>query len=326
MIKKQCFVSGLIAFSLAVATLTFQNCANTALEKEIESLSTFANLQTKICLNGSLSDYTVDATYVTNMSYVLSQSVIAPDSDSDGLSDEDEIRYGFSPVNRRSTSSVLDSTCLNLSGRSNCQHLVPACTGVPNKLGLSDCDIKLLNLDMLYGHPNHGLDSDKDGIPDVLEMVRGLLPNVRDDNDDPDHDLRLNSREVLESTDALHADRAVDSYAVMRTTVSQVNNSGNCAGGEEWLLESVRIPLVPVKQYFDPAENTLGTSGLTFSHAEDENVIVSFVKLKPRLGVVGKNSLIYFLKLNVTTKKVNFEAKLNSAPDNQYVKAGEVLP
>ena len=49
-----------------------------------------------------------------------------------------------------------------------------SCQAQPTNMGLNDCDILMLDLDRLTQvNPMGGLDSDRDGIPDLFEILNG---------------------------------------------------------------------------------------------------------------------------------------------------------
>lgn len=98
--------------------------------------------------------------------------------------------------------------CWNLAGNPNCAPNLPACSTVENPLGLSECDLKGMGLDSLYSHPVQGLDSDKDAIPDIVEILKGTLPNLTDNLADPDHDGLLNQDEIAQGSNPLFSDAA----------------------------------------------------------------------------------------------------------------------
>lgn len=298
---------------------TFQNCAKVPLEQALPAVAPF-NVEGTIdlCLQGTLANYTVDSLLISNLNMTPSRGAILEDSDSDGIADVDEAGLGFNPLNRRSNGKVLDSLCLDVSGSYRCEDDIPACNPSSTILGINDCDIKTLRLQTLFGHPTQGLDSDKDGIVDVMEILLGTSPNINDRNDDPDHDGVPNWLEVQRGTNPHFTNSGLSGENLLTYSSSKMSNRGDCTG-ELWKVTVTRLPLAQVVAYQDASGSTNPLSP-DLSHEENENVVTVFLKLKTQAGYSG-NSKVYFKDF-----KINKNVKTFSYRIEDFKAAGEVLP
>lgn len=317
--------SALLFFCLVGLTLGFffQNCSRVPLESSLPGLTLFSAEGTiDLCLENdtesNLEGYTLDNLVVANLNLTTAQGKIVLDSDSDGIADVNEVEMGFNPLTRRTNGKVLDSICLNVSGRADCQEQLPVCSSTVNFLGLNECDLKMLRLDTLFGHPQQGLDSDSDGMLDLLEILAGTLPNRSDRNDDPDHDGVMNWIEIQQGTSPVFANTNVDQSRLVEYNTTRAASKDSCAG-ELWRVKVTRLPLMEAKAYEDPVDSVSPLSP-AFSHQESENVIAVFFKLKTHTGQPG-NSRIYFkdFKINRLFKGFSYTLK-------DFKFAGEVLP
>ncbi|MBK7962844.1 MAG: hypothetical protein IPK04_17625 [Bdellovibrionales bacterium] len=136
----------------------------------------------------------------------------------------------------------------------------------------------MLRLDTLFGHPQQGLDSDSDGMLDLLEILAGTLPNRSDRNDDPDHDGVMNWIEIQQGTSPVFANTNVDQSRLVEYNTTRAASKDSCAG-ELWRVKVTRLPLMEAKAYEDPVDSVSPLSP-AFSHQESENVIAVFFKLK----------------------------------------------
>lgn len=312
----------LLLLSLFVGTvlvLSFQNCAQVPLEKAIPSVAPFAvKGEMELCIEDP-ANYTVENFLIANLNMTPTRGEISEDSDADGIADIEEEALGFNPLKRRTNGKILDGLCLDLSGSSRCLEQVPVgCSATSQILGLNDCDIQTMRLDSLYDHPTQGLDSDKDGIVDLLEILFGTLPNRHDSNDDPDHDGIVNGLEIQQGTNPSFSNSNLDSANLIDYKVTKGEASPTC-NGEVWNVIVNRLPLAGVKAYLDPLDsgNSLSPS---LSHEDNENVIAVFVKLKPLGGYTGNNK-IYFKDFKINRSVHEFKYYLKD-----FRAAGEVLP
>lgn len=303
----------------ASLVLLFQNCAKMPLEKAIPSVAPFAvKGEMELCIDDP-ANYTVENFLIANLNMTPNRGVISEDSDADGIADVEEIALGFDPYKRRTNGKILDGLCLDLSGSSRCLEQVPVgCNTNSQIMGLNDCDIKTMRLDSLYDHPTQGLDSDKDGIVDLLEILFGTLPNRHDSNDDPDHDGVVNGLEIQQGTNPSFSNTNIAPADLIDYKVTKGEDSPDC-NGEVWNVTVNRLPLAGVKAYLDPLDRENSLSPL-LSHEDNENVIAVFVKLKPQTGYIGNNK-IYFKDFKINRSVQEFKYYLKD-----FKAAGEVLP
>ncbi len=298
---------------------SFQNCSSTPLEKIPVVLRPFSvKGSVNLCLDKGLNQFTIDNIIIANLNITASHGDLVADSDSDGIADRDEVALGFDPLVRRTNGKILDSLCLDMSGNANCLEQIPSCHSDKNTLGINECDIKTLGLDLLYGHPTQGLDSDKDGIPDILEILRGMSPNINDREADPDHDGVMNWIEIQNGTNPNFSNGAVDPSKVLIYKTTKLLDTGSCMG-ELWNITVDQLPFVSTKAYLDPLDSVSPLSP-SLSHAAEENVITIFLKLKTRSGFMG-NSRIYFKDFKINKSFSGFDLFMND-----FIEAGEVLP
>lgn len=296
----------------------FQNCSKAVLLPP-EALPLILNVagKTEWCLSGALQGYTLDTFYVRNVSIMPWLGQFLPDSDSDGLPDSVEREVGFDPTNPRSRSGALDSLCFNLSGTNSCPAVPSTCNPTSGPLGMSECDIIALRLDQIQGHPNQGLDSDRDGIIDYFELISGTNAKVSDNTADPDHDKILNQSEFNRQSNPLFADVSASAEILMDTRAEQLTGQqATSCTGEVWHLAINHVPFL----LHTEANSSNINEGVFRSHGTAQNTLVAVVKLKPKTGNTG-NAFIYYqsflVDVNVRNINLNGEAML---------KAGEVLP
>jgi hypothetical protein len=175
-----------------------------------------------------------------------------------------------------------------------------------------------LRLDTLFGHPTQGLDTDKDGIVDLMEILWKTSPNIYDRFDDPDHDGVLNWMEFLRSSNPNFANKSMNQKLMLEYFTKQVVDTLDC-DGVQWKVEIKRIPLAAVKAYKESYDNT-SLNSLSLSHEQEENIVTIFVKLKTRSGYSG-NSKVYYrdFKINRKVSEIYFHWQ-------DFKAAGDVLP
>lgn len=144
---------------------------------------------------------------VWNENAVLRDGAPAPDSDGDGLTDAEEDRGGTDPLNRDTDGDGIgDLVELQLSGvraefNPRAPHDPPECINIPKPYqdsdidGLNDCEEALIRTNAYLA------DTDRDGIPDAIEALRGGQPLVDDRLFDTDHDGFLNGDEYKRGLD-----------------------------------------------------------------------------------------------------------------------------
>lgn len=310
--RKALFLAPISFFLL----LSFQNCSNAPLEKIIalESVNITGNVE--LCLDGPLDSFTVESLYIANLNMNHFKGQAYPDSDSDGIPDHLEEKYGFDPYKRRSNGLVLDSICFDLSGSNSCEAAIPTCSANDENLGINQCEVEALNLNINH-HPVKGLDTDQDGVPDILEILYGLSPVSLDHNLDLDHDGLPNWQEIQFGSSPRYSNRNFDEKHSIHYQIEKNVQPSNSCDGEVWQIDLTKMPLLSVPPFVD--NNPSGKS-IDFSHGNDENIIVVFIKLQKQVGTFG-NSKMYFKDIKVNKSNTNF--KLNMS-DLKF--AGDINP
>lgn len=143
---------------------------------------------------------------------VVKNGKLHADSDMDGVIDSEEVAP-LSPQNPRSNpNGILDGLYLMLKAQgklgllscTDAEKVVSEAAPSPNYTGLSVCDMKALNIDVVSTIANKltpGLDTDKDGLIDLVEVLKFLNPGVSDSAQDLDNDSLITLREVLRGSD-----------------------------------------------------------------------------------------------------------------------------
>ncbi len=220
-----------------VVSLLFQNCGETPVELSQFGSETgdhsMVDIQGKLCLE---PEFKLVSFFIVNMSMKPDFNSLQPDSDRDGLSDSFEIQKGFDPYDPRSRGRVLDGVCFYLTQSNSCEDLNIRCTGLENEMGFSDCDIKALNL-QINDAPQLGLDSDEDGIPDIVEILYETDPAVDDSLLDYDNDNLTNIAEVLQGSHP-RQERSTESQFADRLVTQKVARQDTSCTGEEWIFDS----------------------------------------------------------------------------------------
>lgn len=142
----------------------------------------------------------------------------APDTDGDGLSDEDEVTLGFDPLlddaDGDGYGDLLESRFL---GNFQPTAVDPGCPpferGDRDGDGLRDCEERFVGTALgIY-------DTDRDGVPDGLEWRMGTRGSTSDLDDDTDGDGRPNADELRAHTDPQVRDADELSLRAQRTTL-----------------------------------------------------------------------------------------------------------
>lgn len=214
------------------------------------------------------STYNLTSFGIINLTSLVENGAIVADSDMDGLSDgEEQGLTGFSSTNRRSNSKALDGLCRLVNDPSVCPP-TPCDGSNLNFFGLSECDRKAFGVD--------GVDSDRDKLPDIVEILKGTRPDIKDALNNLDADGLNNISEILVGRNPRADD---DDLPIDLQTIYQINSSQKCTGDETRALVNIdQIPLANTLAFSQTGETMPG--GLSLSHAAGENVIFIYYQIE----------------------------------------------
>lgn len=179
--------------------------------------------------------YRTNKIYAVNLTSIKKGKDLKADSDSDGLTNDEEVSYGASALDAHSiVPGVLDGVCKIIGSQELCleeRSKITCDAGKINKFGISDCDIKILKLDKLaYRQELVGIDSDNDGIPDFIEILKGTSPINMDSYIDMDNDGLNNLQEINAGLDPFtpdaDADKAIYSSSLFKDVIDQCTSGG----------------------------------------------------------------------------------------------------
>ena len=294
--------------------LSFQNCGKVAITPPTEQLS----LNTKagvgyVCIP---PNYTLETFFITNLNVKFTKTGIERDTDADGLSDSEELLFGSNPMIRRTSGKVLDSICKDVSYGVNCNNFNLSCNLSHNTVGLNECDILALNLNQSIG-TGVGLDSDKDGIPDYLEIRINSFPNLFDSYNDLDFDLLNTTVEGERNTSVRQSNANVDEIYSTKILKTKIVNSTNCGTGEEWKIDIQNLPVLAAEAF-----TTNDSGSANFTRGENQNIILTFMKIKPTNNP-NTNAKVYSSQqvVDYDVQNVKREFIFNS---NSLLQIGEV--
>lgn len=313
--------------SLALFTvvfLGFHNCAPVDVDLE-DALASAALKPSYLRAKGEVcvpQGYSLHSFYASNLSTVFREGILLPDSDGDGLSDQEEIDRDWNPTDRRGSGKVQDRICLSSSGTGDCQVAHLNCVGKENALGISDCDIEFLGLDRHFDHPTQGVDTDKDGVLDLLEVLRGGFPVISDMSDDPDRDFVINQDEYARGSEIRSHDREMSEAYQIRYQLKKMADSNSCAG-QAWGIDIEQIPLLINLEYSDSGNAAQNPGGIDFSHDKDENILLLQYTLKNTDGVGDSFVFTHHFK----KKRIEPEnGQIYNFDSGQFHKVGEIRP
>lgn len=308
MTLRQAHVAGIFILLAVVLSTWFTNCGDVRLQHVSQAIAMkIDSLNGHLCINPSADGqaHQLDSFNAINLTLAFNGGEAYADSDIDGIPDDLERNLGFDPTKRRSDGVHLDGICRILGGPEKCAQLanLSNCDTKVNALGLSDCDVRALSLHLLYAHPNQGIDSDKDGAPDLVEILRGTDPSRNDMGEDPDGDKSPNQAELAFGLDP----RSPDASSGRAQSVELIrDDTADCPGGAFRFAIS-NVVITPTKAHTDtdvPAVDSSGQiSALDFSHAAGENLILLTYKSTP-ISQQSNQAQVWglVLKVNATTK------------------------
>jgi hypothetical protein len=209
------------------------------------------------------------------------------DSDGDGLSDSAELANGFDPQNPRTNGFCLDG----LANRFGCQMLGCRPHIDADGDGLNECE------EITIGSNPNLFDTENDGIPDLLEALRHLNPNVDDsrifssgDNNTDHAHFRMgvvpalpiegiNPRKIIQMTmKFLGFDLVQDEFGINASVA-------------RYFIELKNAPVVNTKSV--PAGNTI-----SLKKTEDGPPIPLLHRLDSTSKMEGVNSFLFLLQIN----------------------------
>lgn len=258
---------------------------------------------------------------VTNLNSVVYQGKLTHDSDGDGLPDDEEMRLGFDPLSYRTSGVLSDRLCLTVSGQSDCSTMDIQCDQRENALGLSECDMKAAGLDAMYDHPDQGLDSDKDGIIDFVEIRAGGFPGLRDESNDMDGDGIINREEYLQGLEIRRYDQDLDEGSRTLVEVNKQGDGIDTCNGHSWSVNLKQVPLVVTQEYSDSGDGS--RQGLKLSHRLKGNIILMVFKTRPAAGD-GRGQIWYQYFEAAHSTELMFQEI--SITQEAFKLAGEVEP
>ncbi len=215
--------------------------------------------------SGKKTPYVVTSFGAINMTAHLRNDQLLPDSDMDGILDEDEIKRGFDPQKPRTGlngNEILDGICR--FGADQC--VSHSQCSAPNSMGFTDCEVTELGL-------SDAIDSDKDGIPDLVEFLKRTLPTEPDSDHDLDGDGDINLKEISKGRDPNAFDRDVDYKKTMDILRQRSDEATiSCpANQERWLISANNIPLVNTLEV--RATDPVSQKWPVANHRAGENII-----------------------------------------------------
>lgn len=245
---------------------------------------TGANLNFKIDFSEIKQPFNAQKFYVVNHSRVVKNNQLLPDSDTDGVSDADEMRLGTDPTKFDTANMGCDDRANELTSVNPnlCNSICTAriTNGDPNSLpdtdgdGLRDCEESALS------SKSAKADSDGDNLIDPLEERFGTALNDPSTlTVDTDLDGTVDATEVFTGTDPLTAesDRSL-AYVYAALTPAQATTAGtNCFNFNVSNIQLVQTEATPTSKAGDnliclyveqlPTGDSSSTSEVTLSKA-----------------------------------------------------------
>lgn len=255
---------------------------------------------------------------------------IFADSDMDGVTDEEESQLGWNPQNSRSqVSGVLDGICKRLGGTTACQAKRQQITCNENKVnhaGLTDCDWRMLGLDLRADADltSWGIDSDHDGMIDFVEIIKGTNPGLADMSGDPDGDGTDTRKEIINGRDPFIPDSYLPEFQLNNlSSVFDSRADNECPYGR-WNLDLSRIQVSRTFEYV-ASEPTF----TIMNHLPDEQMVMLIYRKvptnssQPEIEYYGKFVGVSYLKAKKTE---TVKASVSQVGPTDFVLMGAVKP
>lgn len=298
-------------------------------------LSSFEGNQKALCdlVISKLSiSYRPDVFSAISLTTLRRDGLLMVDSDMDGVPDVEERALGWDPQSPRSTgvSGVLDGVCARLGGRDACQARRNSVVCTPqslNSFGLSDCDYRMLSLDKLpkKNQDDWGVDSDRDGMPDYIEILKGTNPAVADMTSDPDSDGVVSLEEIQKGTDPFVSDAETPLSVLNDVSITSLPpKEGGVCDYESWAIQVSRLQAMSTLE--------LGQSpgvSTQWAHAQNQHVVLIYYRLTPQNANAPVAEFYgHFVKVNYSRSEAQetLQASQDMIGSEDFVILGRVQP
>jgi hypothetical protein len=202
-----------------------------------------------------------DLIQAVNMTTKNRRGVLERDTDGDGLSDGEESELGYDPLKYDSRKiGVRDSVCY----QSQCHTKpLPSCSFTDrNGFGLNDCEMKLMGLTADSDQSDPGIDTDRDGMPDLIEIYKGTNPTSGIDmSEDPDRDGESTRSEILKGRDPFFKDPSGSEQAQYEIFYNSKISSSCGTGSWDMSIDFIITVFLSKcsPEFFNPAVGILST-------------------------------------------------------------------
>ena len=279
----------ILSLSALLLVMSFQNCGDVRVETPVQIASKTSLLRGEFCAGEPGGDpVQLQNFFFINLTAKAVGKHLLPDSDIDGVADETEVAnvaLGFlkdSPY----SSGILDGICAQQGG----QGCVPTvCDPAVLSLGLLQCDaIAISSTSTLTG-----ADTDLDGVPDFIEVLKGLDPlrAILDEDTDLQADGSFSNidelQQGLDPTSIENLDVSLRTY----WTAPKQADRGLCGNQDRYAFMVNSFPLVDVEASDNPYFAEL-------SHARNENVMIAIFVSYPLDRTKSGKIFYQILKVN----------------------------
>jgi hypothetical protein len=245
---------------------------------------------------------------VVNLTAKMVEGNLFPDSDADGLIDSRETASGRK--NRRDNKyNLLDSVCelknctnpmVDLSGMA-CNPTDPTKIQIDPIMGISKCDIEAMGLGTRYTNDDDGLCNPGacpaggmgDGIPDIIEILKGSLSGTYDSSKQDGGGLTIydkiqKGRQPYYDETTLRPPIPLELEMKVSPPV-EISGGTTCGTAKEYSFSILNNPLVPTVAYTPPIYATTNPPPATpqeanLWHGANENVIMVYFYSTPENG------------------------------------------